>query len=129
MSIDRRTFLRSLGAGGALTCLGMLAGALGCRPAPTEEPEQIMPEPAAGPDPGTGTDQDAPTNEPAAGDQGSGATDAGETGDADAGADAGEDETAVVKCPNCGAENEVSEWGQPLTCWKCGHTWTPQRPA
>lgn len=32
-------------------------------------------------------------------------------------------------CPNCGAENEVPEWGVELTCWRCGHQWTPERPA
>lgn len=30
-----------------------------------------------------------------------------------------------VKCPKCGAENEVRTPGAEITCWKCGHKWTP----
>jgi anaerobic selenocysteine-containing dehydrogenase len=35
----------------------------------------------------------------------------------------------VTTCPNCGAENKVEQWGVKMTCWKCGHTWTPEKPA
>ena len=34
----------------------------------------------------------------------------------------------LAVCPNCGAENEVPEWGAELTCWRCGFVWTPERP-
>ncbi len=44
---------------------GPAGGGAGLQTGPTEEPEQIMPEPAAGTDLGAGTDQEAPTNEPA----------------------------------------------------------------
>ncbi len=30
-----------------------------------------------------------------------------------------------VKCPRCGAENDVRTPGTEITCWKCGHKWTP----
>jgi len=30
-----------------------------------------------------------------------------------------------VKCPQCGAENVVRAAGAEITCWKCGHKWTP----
>jgi len=35
-----------------------------------------------------------------------------------------------VACPKCGAKNKVvyGSDGKPqeITCWKCGHKWTPQ---
>lgn len=35
-------------------------------------------------------------------------------------------QVVMVKCPKCGAENEVRTPGVEITCWKCGHKWTPQ---
>ena len=34
----------------------------------------------------------------------------------------------VAICPRCGAENKVEQWGAEITCWKCGHNWTPEKP-
>jgi len=38
-------------------------------------------------------------------------------------------ESMVAVCPSCNAENDVKQWGVEITCWKCGHKWTPQKPA
>ncbi len=35
----------------------------------------------------------------------------------------------VATCPRCGAENKVEQRGTEITCWKCGHKWTPEKPA
>jgi len=38
-------------------------------------------------------------------------------------------DSMVAICPNCKAENDVTQWGVETTCWKCGHKWTPREPA
>ena len=44
-------------------------------------------------------------------------------------AETGSAATQKVKCPKCGADNDVvlDSEGKPgeITCWKCGHKWTP----
>lgn len=103
--MDRREFVKMLGVGGVLVGVGAITG-LGCTEAPVEEPPPVDPE--------TQTDPDAPPVEDAESPE-------GET-------DAEGDTEMVTICPQCGAENVVEEWGAELTCWNCGHTWTPQKP-
>lgn len=42
-------------------------------------------------------------------------------------------EDPQVACPQCGAMNTIVTGpdGEPaeITCWRCGHTWTPSVPA
>jgi hypothetical protein len=39
-------------------------------------------------------------------------------------------EKKQVKCPRCGAMNDLvlgpDGQPQPITCWKCGYKWTPK---
>ncbi len=81
-------FLRLFGSGGALACLGLLAGAPGCKRTPTEEPEQLLLEPAAGPNPEAGTEPETPTEEAGSEDDDEG----GREDDDEDGQDEGEDE-------------------------------------
>lgn len=109
--MDRREFVKTLAAGGLLVGAGAILGS-GCAEQAEDEP-QIAPD--AGPPP---DEAGAPADDGAA----------SPTDDA-AAVDDGDAEQATVICPNCGAENEVDEWGVELTCWRCGHKWAPQRPA
>lgn len=84
--MERREFVRLIGAGGIAAAVGAVVGAAGCRP--TEEAE-------------------------------GGAT-------TEVGAQSPGEDTVRVVCPNCGAENHISALGAEITCWKCGHRWTPQ---
>lgn len=86
--MERREFVRLIGAGGIAAAVGAVVGAAGCRPTEGE---------------------------------GGAATEVGAQS-------AGEDTVRVV-CPNCGAENHISALGPEITCWKCGHRWTPQAGA
>lgn len=87
-----------------LTLVGLVGLVLGCGRKPETETET-----------GAGTARDAAP-----------ATGGGPAGGASA-TDAPDKQT--VKCPKCGADNDVvlDAEGKPkeITCWKCGHKWTP----
>ena len=96
--MDRREFVKRLGAGGLLVTLSVLGG-VGCPPREPHEPPMVDPDP---PPPAP---DEAVEGQPV------------------------EDGVEMLAiCPNCGAENEVPEWGRELTCWNCGFVWTPERP-
>ncbi len=102
--MDRREFVKMLGAGGLLLGVGALLGGCPDEPEAPEGPDLTPPVDEPEPMP-----PDEPEDEAAAVEDGVA--------------------LATVACPNCGAENDVEEWGVEMTCWKCGHTWTPQEPA
>ncbi|MGI5819467.1 MAG: twin-arginine translocation signal domain-containing protein [Armatimonadota bacterium] len=110
--MDRREFVKTLGVGGLMVGLGAIAG-FGCAREAEEEVVPIDPDPPAPEESPAEAGDEAPTDE-------AGAEEAGGEGAV---------EQAVVECPNCGAENQVEEWGVEMTCWRCGHKWTPERPA
>jgi hypothetical protein len=124
--MDRRDFVKIVGAGGLLAGVGALLG-VGCTETQNGDVPEVEPDPVP-----AEMERPAENGEPEPGDEAT--DDPGSEQDAP-----GEDEAeasgssegveAVVDCPNCGAENDVSEWGVEITCWKCGHVWAPQKAA
>lgn len=121
--MDRREFVKMLGAGGLLVGLAAIAGS-GC----AKEEEVVTPDPMnppGGEPPPAEPGEAAPPAEPAGEEEQPPAEE--EEGESEAAVEG--DQAMIAICPDCGAENEVKQWSVEIACWKCGHRWTPQKPA